>query len=219
MDGLRMKIRKKGQLCIQVLKNLKRFLGPSSSKAQLRIQATENQRFPELRFSKKGQLRIQEMAFMLLAVFLFFTLVGLFVLALFYTNLQDSATRIAEDRTVSSVTNLANSPEMSCVSAKSNCIDSDKLISLVGTKSYQEFWPFSSLRVIKLSGFDKSESELIVCTKGNYPQCDMFLVYDNQVNNERAVSSFVALCRKELENGYTYDKCEIAKIVAGTELR
>jgi len=188
---------KKAQLKIQVLKNLKRFLAPS--------------------FSKKGQLKIQEMAFMLVAVFLFFTLVGLFVLSIVYSGINESASRIAEERTLSSVVSLADSPELSCIAAKSNCIDGDKLISLVGKENYQNFWPFSSFKVIKLSGFGKDESDLIECTLANYPNCDLFNVYDKEVSNERAISSFVAICRKELEKE-TYDKCELAKIIVGTKL-
>ena len=187
-------------------------------KGQLRIQATTNRRFLELGFSKKGQLRIQEMALMLIAVFFFFTLVGLFIFAIVYANLQDSATKIAEDRTISSVISLSNSPELSCVASRSNCVDEDKLISLVGKTAYQNFWPFSSLKVYRLSAFDKDESELVVCNTGNYPRCDLFIVYDKNVANERSVSTFITLCRKELDNGYTYDKCEVAKIVAGTQL-
>ena len=189
---------KKAPLRIQVLKNPLGFFGP--------------------RFSTKGQLRIQEMAFMLLAVFLFFALVGIFALTLVYTNLSDSAGQIAEDRTLSSVTSLANTPEMSCVASKSNCIDGDKLINLVGKSIYGELWPYSSLRVIKYSGFGKGEGELIVCTKANYPNCDVFNIYDKEVENERAIATHVALCHKELENGYTYDRCETAKIIAGTKL-
>jgi len=189
---------KKGQLKIQVLKNLKRFLGPES---------------------KLAQLKIQEMAFMLLAVFLFFAMVGLFALAIVYTNIGDSATQIAEDRTLSSLVSLADSPELSCVAARSNCIDGDKLVSLVGTTSYQNFWPYSSLKVIRFTGFGKAEDDLVECNFASYPNCDVFVVYDKNVDNERAISTFVALCRKELENSYTYDKCEIAKIVAGTQLK
>ena len=188
---------KKGQLRIQVLKNLKRFLVPSP---------------------KRAQLRIQEMAFKLLGVFLFFSLVGIFAFSLVYVNLSDSASQIAEDRTLSSITSLADTPEMSCVASKSNCIDGDKLINLVNKSIYGELWPYSSLSVIKFSGFGKDTSELIVCTKANYPNCDIFYIYDKKVNNERAISTHVAICRKELENGYTYDRCETAKIIAGTRL-
>jgi hypothetical protein len=189
--------KEQGRNRIQVLKNLLRFLGPSP---------------------KLAQLRIQEMAFMLLAVFLFFTLVGLFGFAIVFTNISDDASNIKEDRTLSSVTSLADTPEMSCVAAKSNCVDGDKLINLVGKDIYQELWPFSSLKVIRFSGFHKNESELIECTRANYPNCDVFYIYDKEVQNERTVSTHVAICRKELENGFTYDRCGNAKIIAGTKL-
>ena len=189
---------KKNELRIQILKNLKRFLEPSCL--------------------KKAELRIQEMAFMLLAVFLFFVLIGLFILTIVYTNIHDTASQIAEDRTLSSLTSLADTPEMSCVGSKSNCIDGDKLINLVGKDIYGEFWPYSSLKVIKFSGFNKNEKEIIECKKENYPECDVFYIYDKKVKNERAISSFATMCRKEFENDYTYDKCEIVKIIAGTKL-
>jgi len=188
-------------------------------KAQLKIQVCGNQRFLCLGFSKKAQLKIQEMAFMLVAVFLFFILVGMFVLTLMYMNIHEDATRIAEERTLSSVTNLADSPEFSCVASKTNCVDGDKLISLVGRKSYENFWPFSSLKVITFRGFGKSENDLVECNFANYPDCDLFIVYDKNVDDERAISSFIALCRKEYENGYTFDKCELAKLIGGTELK
>lgn len=168
---------------------------------------------------KKSQLQIQEMAFMLIAVVLFFILVGLFVVSIVYKNLYQAANKISEERTLSAVTNIADSPEFSCSISKSNCVDADKLISLVGKESYENFWPFSSLRVVRLNAFDKSYEEMIDCNIATYPDCELFIVYDKQIKNERAISSFVALCRKEWENGYTYDKCEIAKLVAGTEIK
>ncbi len=72
---------------------------------------------------------------------------------------------------------------------------------------------------MKYSGFDKTEDELIKCNFANYPDCDILIIYDKKEKNERAISSFTALCRKDYENGYTYDKCEIAKIIAGTKLK
>jgi len=169
--------------------------------------------------SNKSQLQIQEMAFMLVAVVFFFVLVGLFAASIMYSNLHEDATQIAETRTLTSITNIADSPEFSCVLSKSNCVDEDKLISLINKTSYKNFWPFSSLKVVKFNAFNKDEKEMILCTRANYPECDLFIVYDKKVENERAISSYVALCRKEYENGYTYDKCEIARLVAGTELK
>lgn len=187
-------------------------------KAQLKIQVYRNE-FPCFVSSNKAQLKIQEMAFMLLAVVLFFTLVGLFVLTLVYSNLHDEATRINEERTISAVSSLADTPELSCVAAKSNCIDGDKLVSLLGKQEYAQFWPFSSLKVIQFNGLEKNESALIDCNFANYPDCDLYVIYDRHIPNERAIHSFVSLCRKEYENGYVYDHCELAKIIAGTELK
>ena len=165
---------------------------------------------------KKAQLKIQEMAFFLVVIVLFFILVGLFIFSIVFSNLSKGATEIAEARTLSSITNLANAPEFSC--GEPNCVDSDKLIALMQNSRYENFWPFSSLRVVKNSGFSKSEDEMIKCTTTNYPNCDVFEIYDKNVANERAISNFVALCRVELENDFNYKKCEIAKLVAGTKL-
>ena len=173
----------------------------------------------KIKFTKKAQLKIQEMAFMLVSVFLFFILVGMFVLSIIFVNLSEEATRIAEERTFSALINIADSPELSCIAAKSNCIDGDKLITLIDNQLYGNFWPFSSLKLIKNSGFGKNEKELIKCSFANYPDCDLFEIYDKNVENERAIGSFVAFCRKEFQNSYTYDRCEIARIIAGTELK
>ncbi|MEK6871509.1 MAG: hypothetical protein AABX16_01255 [Nanoarchaeota archaeon] len=196
---MRNKISKKGQLKIQVLKN-HGFLGPSF-------------------LNKKSQLKIQEMAFMLLAVFLFFALVGVFVLTIFYSNLQNEATRIAEERTASAVANIADTPELSCAISKTNCVDADKLVALLNKKEYEKFWPFSSIKIITYKGLGKKEKDLVSCTIANYPTCELFTIYDKNILNERTSGSFVVLCRKEYQNEYVYDRCELAKIIAGTELK
>ena len=191
------KINKKGQLKIQAGKNLKRFLVPLSS--------------------TKSQLKIQEMAFFLVAIILFFVLVSLFVLSIVFSNLSQSATEIAEQRTLSSITNLAASPEFSC--GEPNCVDADKLIALMQNRKYENFWPFSSLSVRRQHAFSKTEGEMIKCSISNYPNCDIFEVYDRNVENERTIASYVALCKKEVENNFVYNKCEIAEFIAGTELK
>ena len=168
--------------------------------------------------SKKGQLKIQEMAFMIVDIILFFILIGLFSLSIVYKNIQESATVIAEEKTLSAIENLAGTAEFICAGGKSNCVDEDKLMALIGKKSYDDFWDFSSLSVIKYGGFAKDEDDWILCNLRNYPDCDVFEIYDANVKNEKVISSFVALCRREHENNYNYDKCEIAKLIAGSEI-
>jgi len=208
--------------CIKmVLKKIRKDVskrGQLNKQGQLKIQVHKNPKgFLVLGFSRKAQLKIQEMAFMLVAVMFFFILVGLFVFSIVYSNLHEEATAIAEARTLSAITNLADSPEFQCESSKSNCVDGDKLITLVGRKSYENFWPFSSLAVVMSSAFDKSEDEMRECDFSNYPDCDRFTIYDKKVKNENVISSYVAICRKDYENMYTYEKCEIARLVAGSE--
>ena len=166
--------------------------------------------------TKKSQIKIQEMAFMLVAIILFFVLVGLFAASIVYKNLHESATNIEEEKTLSAISNLAGTAEFVCTNNRPNCIDEDKLMSLIGKKSYESYWPFTSLRVVKFSGFNKKEDDFIKCNIQNYPACDVFEIYDKKSSNENVIHSFVTLCRVEFEQN-TYEKCEIAQLWAGSE--
>ena len=59
---------------------------------------------------KSGQLKIQQMAFVLMAVTLFFVLVGMFVLVVRFSGLEESATALEEKNAMLLVAKLANSP-------------------------------------------------------------------------------------------------------------
>ncbi len=160
----------------------------------------------------RAQLKIQQMAFMIIAVFIFFVLVGLFALNLVLSNMHKQANLIGEERAKLGVMSVIETPEFSC--GKPNCVDADKLIGIANRQGYSGYWFFSSLEVIKLG---KNESAMIDCNKANYPNCDKFIVYDKNIANQRKISNFIVLCRKEYENSYTYDKCEMAKIIVGIE--
>ena len=164
--------------------------------------------------SKKSQLKIQEMAFMLVAVILFFVLVGLFATSIIYKNLHEQATQIDEEKTLSAISNLAGTAEFVCTNNRPNCVDEDKLMALIGKKSYESYWSFTSLKVVKFSGFNKDESKFVKCTIQNYPDCDIFEIYDKKVN-EDVTKSFIALCRIEFEQN-SYEKCEIGMLLAGS---
>ena len=94
---------------------------------------------------RKAQIKIQQMAFMLMAVTLFFVLVGMFVLVWKFSGLKESAVALEEKNTMLLVTKLANSPELSCGNSfgsnKINCVDLDKAIVLKDSATkYSEFW-------------------------------------------------------------------------------
>ncbi len=175
--------------------------------------------------SKKSQIKIQEMAFLLVAIIMFFVLVGLFAASIVYKNLHKSATAIEEEKTLSIISNLAGTAEFACTGTRPNCIDGDKLMGLIGKRSYESYWPFTSLKVVRFSGFNKKEDDFIECNVQNYPNCDVFEIYDknrllekdgDKNINENVIHSFVALCRIEFEQN-PYEKCEIAQLWAGSE--
>lgn len=166
------------------------------------------------KINRRGQLKTQEMAFMLMAVVIFFILAGLFFIAVKYRDLYKQANLLSQEKTLSTLVKLADTPEFTC--GKPLCIDEDKLMAMKDRKIYEEFWQLSSLYVIKVFPRQEEEKE---CTKENYPDCNLFKVYDKKAENEEGFSTFVSLCRQEkTEEGYWYDKCEIGKILAGREI-
>jgi len=190
-----------------------------SKKAQLRIQVLGNQRFPILVSSKKAQLRIQEMSFMLIAVGLFFVLVGLFALSFLNSSLQGEARDIQEAEVLASVINLANSPEFSCVGQRSGCVDMYKVIGLIDSDSYKDYWEFSSLSVLRYDGFGEGSGELVECSGLGLEDCNVFNVFDKGIENEEKISTFIGLCYIEYENFYPYEKCEVGKLIVGREIK
>ena len=64
--------------------------------------------------NKKSQMKIQQMAFMLIAIMIFFALVGLIILTVGFSGLKEKATALQEENANLLVSKLANSPEFSC---------------------------------------------------------------------------------------------------------
>jgi len=170
---------------------------------------------------RRAQLKIQQMAFMLMAVTLFFVLVGLFVLVIQLSSLKGSVTKLEEENAMLLVTKIANSPEFSCGEAfggnKINCIDSDKVMMLkqnmgkyegVSNNPEETFWGIATN--IEIRKIYPTDTE-IICDTGNYPNCNIIKLGLGEMSAE--YSNFVSLCRKESLGGEVYDKCELAKVM------
>jgi len=162
----------------------------------------------------KAQVKIQQMAFMLIVVTLFLSLVLMFVVVIKFSGLKESAKELEEKNAMLLVSKLANSPEFSCGESfeknKINCVDGDKLIMLKEhIDKYRGFWGVSNIEIRKI--FPRTDSEEI-CTLSNYPECGIIRIVSEDVTGFDA-SSFVTLCRKNIHKGELYDKCEIAKIM------
>lgn len=162
----------------------------------------------------KAQVKIQQMAFMLLAVTLFFVLVLIFVVVVKSSGLKETSSELSQENAILLVSKLANSPEFSCEESfgknKINCVDGDKLMALKeNIEAYEDFWDVQNIEVRKI--VPKAESE-IVCTINNYPNCNVIRIISKNITGFDA-SNFVILCRKDTLDGEVYDKCEIAKIM------
>jgi hypothetical protein len=160
---------------------------------------------------KKGQMKIQQMAFMLIAVTLFFVLVGMFVLVIQFSNLKESAAVLEEKNALLLVIKLANSPEFSCGNSygrgKLNCVDFDKVMVLKeNSDKYRDFWGVENIQLRKIYPHDNT-----ICTMDNYPECGIIQVRDGQINSTH--ENFVTLCRKENIDGKVEDKCELGRIM------
>jgi hypothetical protein len=163
--------------------------------------------------SKRGQMKIQQMAFMLMAITLFFVFVGLFIISIKFNDLKQSAESLDQKNSLYLTSKISSYPEIACGTAygtqKINCIDTDKLIVFLNNKEkYSEFWDVQSLTVRKL--YPQSEE---VCTSENYPNCGVFKILEGK--NRGDTSIFVSLCRNEFKDQETYTKCELGKLFVG----
>jgi hypothetical protein len=168
--------------------------------------------------NKIAQLKIQQMAFMLMAVTIFFVLAGMFALSIKYSDVKKDAEAMSEENSMSLVSKIANSPEFSCGKSfggdKIDCVDADKLMILVkNSEKYKNFWGVENIEIKTIT---LSTEKL--CNLQNYPDCNTLRILENRTKGI-PVSNFVSLCRKDSFEGESYDKCEVARIMVSYNLR
>ena len=147
---------------------------------------------------------------MILAVFFFFVLVGLFFLAIEFRDVKKGAEELRVEQTISSIKVIADMPELNYY-GENLAVDEDKLIAMSGV-NYEGFWPVVSVKVYKVY---PSFKNVIKCPGLN---CNYFEIYNSGQKSTKEYSSFVSICRKVKEFGYVYDRCEIGKIVLGVKI-
>ncbi|MFH1237859.1 MAG: hypothetical protein ABIH79_00805 [archaeon] len=165
----------------------------------------------ELEKINRGQMQIQQMAFMILAVFLFFILVGLFFLRIQLGDVTKSVVQLQTEQAISSLKVIADMPELNYDSHESLSLDEDKLRIMSGNfgSHYSEFWSVASVKVYKI--YPKFD-ELVECPSLN---CNYFEIYESSQESVKTYSTYVSICKRIEEIGYVYDKCEIGKLVVG----
>ena len=167
--------------------------------------------------NKKGQLKIQQMIFVLIAVTLLFVFVGIFFLSIKLNTLKKTASNLEEEEAKLLVSKLANSPEFSCGysfgSGRTSCVDFDKVMALKSMKEdYSGFWGIAKIEIRKIFPDETGE-----CDSSNYPNCGLVTILDKEINTGPATSNYVILCRKDSNDRVIYDKCELAVLLVSSE--
>lgn len=168
---------------------------------------------------KKAQLKIQQMAVMLVVVTIFFAMAGMVVLSIMRGNILQEAEEILEANAITLAQKIADSPELRCGDSyglmQIKCIDLDKAIILKENidrykiNSDFSFWGRDANIMI-----ERLDSELddVECTsKAVYPNCNRIEMFKSQTNT--TADSYVLLCRKANEGDDFYNKCEIGRIM------
>ena len=155
--------------------------------------------------NKKAQIKIQEMAFVLVAVVFLFALLFLFFARFQLTQLQKTAEEVREQRTMTMLKVVSSLPELRCsksfgTTTEIYCIDKDKLkvfgeIRHIRNK-YADIWKSAQI------------SEVII--EEVYPIGDIYIVYESmgEPENSFTYSTYIPLCEETIG----IMECVVAKI-------
>ncbi|MBS3066072.1 hypothetical protein J4229_03450 [Candidatus Pacearchaeota archaeon] len=159
---------------------------------------------------KKGQTKIQEMAFVLIAIVIFFSMVALVYFSIRLSSLKGDAETQREQSTKEIIRKLSDIPEFSWADC-SGCIDMDKVFVLKGKSSYNNFWALDYLAIEKIYP-NRTKSE---CTNANYPECTTIILINKTGSYGSPTGAFVSLCGYYKEYGGI--RCELGKIYASAK--
>lgn len=159
---------------------------------------------------KKGQLKIQQMAFVLVALMVFIAMVGIVFFSFYLTDLREEVGELKDREARELVRKLSSSPEFvfspeSCVS----CIDFVKVLMIKDTVEYKKFWNLDYLVIEKLN--NKTKEQKIECNTANMEECDKITIIGNN-NYGSSKSSFVSLARWDNNLGGGNYRFDLGKI-------
>jgi hypothetical protein len=153
----------------------------------------------------KGQLKIQEMAFVLVAIVIFFALVAMLIVGYAFSGLKESAQDVKEEQARQLVTTLSGSAEFKFPGSCTNCVDKDKMFLIKNDSRYANFWKLDYLIIETIYPMRKGE-----CISSNYPDCNTITLIKKAENYGTPSEAYVALCN--YVNGEK--RCDLARVLA-----
>jgi hypothetical protein len=152
---------------------------------------------PLLANSTRGQLKIQEMSFVIVAIVIFFAMVAVLVISIVFSNINGSAKDIKDTNARKLISTIASSPEFAWTEQCESCVDKEK---------YSSFWGVDYLAIENI--YPKYQGE---CTGANYPYCESITLVNKTEYYGTLSEAYISLCN-EASDGTA--RCELAKIVA-----
>ena len=137
-------------------------------------------------------MKIQETAFMLVALAIFFGLALLIYVSLSVTGLRSEAQQLADEEARELVRKMASVPELTFSSGSdcAACVDLDKALMLKELQQYKNFWNLDYLMIERI--YPRSEER--ECARSTYPDCDRLTIIDKRTG-VASQTSFVSLVR------------------------
>lgn len=163
--------------------------------------------------NKNADMKIQQMTFMILFVFIFFSIAGLFFISIQSSRITQGFNLLQKESAISSIQTIANMPELNCDSSRTLCVDEDKLMVFASSSNlYKDFWPVASIRVRKAYPMQTKD---IRCPLVN---CTYYEVYDSKQKNTQEYGIFVSVCKKVKNNGFIQEECSIGRLDVGVKI-
>ncbi|MEI7718374.1 MAG: hypothetical protein WCI72_00785 [archaeon] len=163
--------------------------------------------------NKLADMKIMQMTFMILFVFIFFTFAGLFFLSIQSGKIAENFNNLQRESAISSVETISNMPELNCDSSRTMCLDEDKVITFATiSKSYKNFWPVASIRVRKVFPMNVKN---IRCPAAN---CSYYEVYNSNQTNVVEYGTFVSICKAVRNEGVVQEICELGRLDVGVKI-
>jgi hypothetical protein len=160
----------------------------------------------------KGQFKIQQMVFVLVATLILFAIAAIFFVSVRFGGLRSDFEDQKKSSVIEQVGKISGTPEFIWTSFEdcSSCVDMDKLFILKNRTSYQGFW--KDIALLKVSRvYPKYSTE--ECTPQSYPRCNSITLVERE--GFEAYESFVSLCRFDDSDGTV--RCELGKVIMGFE--
>ncbi len=164
----------------------------------------------------RGQFQIQQMAFMIIAIFIFFAFAGLFILRVSVGGISEGAQDLKTKKAITFLSTIPEMTELSFNGQCQNCLDKDKLFvfSNYGDE-YKMFFPLDSLKAFRVYPLPNGTivDGDIVC-----PSLDCVVLFESSGGNLQEYATYVSVCEKSKRLGVLQEKCEVWKLVGGTRL-